>query len=113
MIDDFRFMNNMNDKELDLLFAESAHNKQAVEQINRQVMKTVRRDMRMKIVRQWARMLGLCFGVPMLVVVYVYILFAYMPDIPQWLMYICYALPLGTLAALYGKNLHDFSPFEV
>ena len=44
----------MTDKELDLLFAESAKRQPEVEQINRQVMRTVRRDMRLKTLRKWA-----------------------------------------------------------
>jgi len=106
-------MKTMTDKEFDLLFQQSAQRQQAVEQINRQVMKTVRRDMRLKTLRKWARLVGLCFGVPVMGVLYVYILFTYMPEMPQAIRYVCYALPLGTLAVFFGKNLRDFSPFEV
>ena len=60
----------MNDKELDILFEQSAQRQKAVEQINRQVMQTVRRDMRRKALRKWVRLLGLCFGAPMLIVLY-------------------------------------------
>lgn len=106
-------MKTMTDKELDLLFAESAQQQRVVAQINSAVMQTVRRDMRLKTLRKWARLVGLCFGVPVMVVLYVYILFTYMPEMPQVIRCICYALPLGTLAVFFGKNLHDFSPFEV
>ena len=41
-------METITDQELDLLFEQSAQQHKAVEQINRQVMRTVRRDMRLK-----------------------------------------------------------------
>ena len=106
-------MKTMTDNELDLLFAASAQQQQSMEHINRAVMQTVRRDMRIKTIRKWARLVGLCFGIPVMMVLYVYILFTYMPQMPQAIQYTCYALPLATLAVFFGKNLHDFSPFEV
>ena len=103
----------MTDQELDSLFAQSAQNQKVVEQINRRVMKTVRRNMRLKIVRKWAKLLGLCFGLPLMVVLYIYILYTYMPEMETPLRIITFVLPLGTLAVFFGKGLHDFSPFEV
>lgn len=100
----------INDNELDILFEQSAQRQKAVEEINRQVMQTVRRDMRLKVVKKWMCLLTISFGLPVLLVLYIYMLYTYMPDIPQWIMYICYAMPLGTLAAFLGKTLHDFSP---
>ncbi|MBO4518729.1 MAG: hypothetical protein J5704_01670, partial [Paludibacteraceae bacterium] len=62
----------MTDQELDLLFAQSLQRQQIEEQINRQVMQTVRRDMRLKVLRKWAKLLSLCFVAPMLIVLYIY-----------------------------------------
>ena len=106
-------MNTISDKELDMLFEQSAREQMTVERINTQVMKTVRRDMRLKVLRKWAKLLGLCFGVPMLVVLYVYMMFTYMPDMETPLRIMTFALPLGTLAFFFGKGLRDFSPFDV
>lgn len=106
-------MNTISDKELDMLFEQSAREQMAVERINAQVTKTVRRDMRLKVLRKWAKLLGLCFGVPMLVVLYVYMMFTYMPDMETPLRIMTFVLPLGTLAIFFGKGLHDFSPFDV
>ena len=103
----------MTDQELDSLFAQSAQNQKVVEQINLRVMKTVRRNMRLKIARKWAKLLGLCFGLPLMVVLYIYILYTYMPEMETPLRIITFILPLGTLAVFFGKGLHDFSPFEV
>lgn len=103
----------MTDQELDSLFAQSAQNQKVVEQINLRVMKTVRRNMRLKIARKWAKLLGLCFGLPLMVVLYIYILYTYMPEMETPLRIITFVLPLGTLAVFFGKGLHDFSPFEV
>jgi len=103
----------MTDQELDMLFAQSAQSQKAVEDINRRVMKTVRRDMRMKALGKWAKLIGICFGVPVMTVVYVYILFTYMPEMETPLRIMTFVLPLGTLAVYFGKGLRDFSPFEV
>ena len=100
----------MTDKELDLLFAESAKRQPEVEQINRQVMRTVRRDMRLKTLRKWAKLLGLCFGLPLAVVVYIYALFVFMPEMPEQLQTVCMAIPVATVLALAAQRLHYFSP---
>ena len=99
----------MTDKELDILFAESAQQQKATEQINRQVMKTVRKDMRRKSVIKWGKLLALCFGLPLLVVLFAYALFTYLPDMQLPLRIVTFALPLGTIILWTGKELHDFS----
>ena len=99
----------MNDQELDILFTQSARHQKAVESINRQVMQTVRRDMRLKTIRKWVRLFAFCFGAPALLVLYIYMLFNFMPDMSQTLRVICMVLPVGTLFALFGKQFHDFS----
>ena len=101
----------MTDQELDSLFAQAALKQQAVEQINRQVMKTVRREMRLKVVRKWARLLGLCFIAPMLIVLYIYVLYTFMPAMEMPLRVVTLVLPLLTLAGIYGKQIRDFSIF--
>ena len=101
----------MTDQELDSLFAQAALKQQAVEQINRQVMKTVRREMRLKVIRKWARLLGLCFIAPMLIVLYIYVLYTFMPAMEMPLRVVTLVLPLLTLAGIYGKQIRDFSIF--
>lgn len=103
----------MNDKELDILFDQSAQRKKTVEQINARVMQTVRRDMRKKAVRRWTRLVAACFGLPILTVLYIYALYTHMPDMQLWQTIICYALPVGTMVVFFGKSLHDFSPSEM
>ena len=102
-------MKTITDNELDLLFQQTAQRQKAVEQINRQVMKTVRRDLRLKVLRKWAKLLGICFGLPVMIVLYIYLMHTYMPDLPQWGNIMYYLLPLGTLAVFFGKNMRDFS----
>ena len=106
-------MKTITDQELDLLFQQSAQHHKAVENINRQVMKTVRRDMRRKMVVKWAKLLAICFGLPLMVVLYIYILSTYMPEMETPLRIMTFVLPLGTLAVFFGKGLHDFSVFEM
>ena len=103
-------MERITDQELDMLFEQSAQQHKAVEQINRHVMRTVRRDMRLKTLRKWAKLLGLCFGLPVAVVVYIYALFVFMPEMPEQLQTVCIAIPVATILALAAQRLYYFSP---
>ena len=100
----------MTDKDLDLLFAESAKRQQPIADINATVMRTVRRDLRLKTLRKWAKLLGLCFGMPVAIVVYAYALFVFMPEMPEQLQTVCMAIPVATVLALAAQRLHYFSP---
>ena len=100
----------MTDQELDSLFTESAKRQQSVEQINAIVMRSVHRDLRLKIVCKWAKLLGLCFGLPVAVVVYIYTLFVFMPEMTDQLRVLSIALPIATILILAAQRLHYFSP---
>ncbi len=100
----------MTDKDLDLLFAESAKRQPDVAQINATVMRTVRRDLRLKKLRKWAKLLGICFGLPVAVVLYIYALFVFMPEMPEQLRILSIALPIATILILAAQRLHYFSP---
>ena len=101
-------MNTLTDKELDMLFEQSAQRQQMVEHINAEVMKTVKRDMRLKVLRKWAKLVVLSFGLPLLAVLYVYMLVTYMPDMQLPIRIATIGLPLTTVALWTGKELHDF-----
>ena len=103
-------METITDYELDTLFQQSAQQHKAVEQINRQVMRTVRRDMRLKTLRKWAKLLGLCFGLPVAVVVYIYALFLFMPEMPEQLQAVYITIPIATILGLAAQRLYYFSP---
>lgn len=103
-------METITDYELDTLFQQSAQQHKAVEQINRQVMRTVRRDMRLKTLRKWAKLLALCFGLPVAVVLYIYALFVFMPEIPEQLQAVYIAIPIATILGLAVQRLRYFSP---
>ena len=96
----------MTDKDLDLLFAESAKRQQPIADINATVMRTVRRDLRLKTLRKWAKLLGLCFGMPVAIVVYAYALFVFMPEMPEQLQTVCMAIPVATVLALAAQRLY-------
>lgn len=100
----------MTDKDLDMLFAESAKRQPDVAQINATVMRTVRRDLRLKTLRKRAKLLGICFGLPVAVVVYIYALFVFMPEMPEQLRVLSIALPIATILILAAQRLHYFSP---
>ena len=100
----------MTDQELDILLSESAKRQQPIADINATVMRTVRRDLRLKIVRKWAKLLGLCFGVPLALVVYIFVLneAISISSMQTPLRIVCIALPLFTIAVLYAINLKKF-----
>lgn len=103
-------METITDYELDALFQQSVQQHKAVGQINRQVMRTVRRDMRFKTLRKWAKLLGLCFGLPVAVVVYIYALFVFMPEMQEQLQIVYIAIPIATILGLAVQRLRYFSP---
>ena len=100
----------VNDIDLDLLFAESAKRQQSVERINATVMRTVRRDLRLKLIRKWARLVGGCFGIPLALVVYIYVLNEAMSlsSMQMPLRIACVALPLITIITLLANKLKNF-----
>ena len=77
----------VNDIDLDMLFVESAKRQQSVDQINATVMRTVRRDLRLKLVLNEAMSLS-SMQPPMRIV--------------------CIALPLVTIAVLFARNLKNY-----
>ena len=103
-------MERITDYELDMLFEQSAQQHKAFEQINRQVMRTVRHDMRLKTLRKWAKLLALCFGLPLVVVVYIYALFVFMPEMQEQLQIVYIAIPIATILGLAVQRLRYFSP---
>ena len=100
----------MTDQELDILLSESAKRQQPIADINATVMRTVRRDLRLKTLRKWAKLLGICFGLPAAVVVYIYALFVFMPEMPEQLRVLSIAMPIATILILAAQHLHYFSP---
>jgi hypothetical protein len=100
----------VNDIDLDLLFAESAKRQQSVDQINETVMRSVRRDLRLKLIRKWAKLIALSFGVPLALVVYIFVLneAISLSSMQSSLRIACIALPLVTIAVLFARNLKNY-----
>ena len=100
----------MTDQELDILLRESAKRQQPIADINATVMRTVRRDLRLKAVRKWARLIGGCLGIPMALVIYIFVLNeAISGSLMQTpLRIVCLALPLLSMITLLGVKLRNF-----
>ena len=98
----------MTDQELDILFTESAKRQQSVNQINATVMRSVRRDLRLKTIRKWARLIGGCFGIPFAAVCYIWALWHVIADAPLQtpLRIVCIALPLIAIVVLIARTLN-------
>lgn len=102
-------MKKMNDSELDALFAESAKRDEAGKRINREVMRSVRKEMMLKSLRKWAWIVGLCFGIPIIAVIYVFTLKSVELSLPMPALVACYALPLITMFTLAMKKLREIT----
>ena len=100
----------MTDQELDILLRESAKRQQPIADINATVMRTVRRDLRLKAVRKWARLIGDCLGIPMALVIYLFVLNEAISgsSMQTPLRIVCLALPLVTIIALLATRLRNF-----
>jgi len=100
----------MTDQELDILFTESAKRQQSVNQINSTVMRSVRRDLRVKIIRKWARLIGGCFVIPFAAVCYIWALWHVIADAPLQtpLRVVCIAIPLIALVILSVPGLKNY-----
>lgn len=104
--------NILTDNQLDMLLADSAARKQRLEQINREVMHTVRRDIRRKTAVKWAKLLGVCFAIPAAVVTYVFALnhVVQMLQLQNSLKVVCLTIPLVTIGIFIAKNIKNFHP---
>ena len=100
----------MTDQELDILLRESVKRQPDIAQINTTVMRTVRRDLRLKTLRKWARLIGGCLGIPMALVIYIFVLNEAISgsSMPTPLRIVCLALPLVTIIALLATRLRNF-----
>ena len=100
----------MTDQELDILLNESAKRQAPVANINAAVRRTVRRDLRLKAVRKWTRLIVLCLGVPMALVLYGFVLNEAISgsSMQSPLRIICLALPLLSMITLLGVKLRNF-----
>ena len=100
----------MTDQELDILLSESAKRQQPIADINATVMRTVRRDLRLKAVRKWARLIGGCLGIPMALVIYIFVLNEAISESSMQtpLRIVCLALPLVTIIVLLATRLRNF-----
>ena len=100
----------MTDQELDILLSESAKRQAPVADINAAVMRTVRRDLRRKAFRKWARLVIGCLGVPMALVLYGFVLNEAISgsSMQSPLRIVCLALPLVTIIALLATRLRNF-----
>ena len=100
----------MTDQELDILYTESAKRQQFVNQINATVMRTVRRDLRWKTIRKWARLVSLCLGIPMAMVIYGFALndAINVSSMQTPLRIVCLTLPLLSMITLLGVKLRNF-----
>lgn len=102
-------MKKMSDNELDLLFAESAKRHQAVSKINHNVMRSIKRDIRHKTLRKWAEIIAFCFGTPLLVVAYIFVLKNVELTLPQPILIAVYVLPVITILIMATKKMQSIN----
>lgn len=102
----------LTDKELDQLLTQSAKRQKAEADITANVMRTVNRDLRRKRLIKWAKLLGICFGLPLAMVLYFFACKTAVSALnmqPQ-LSAVCIVLPTITLGVLIARKLRHFHP---
>lgn len=102
-------MNMIGDNELDKLLEESARRETALRNINMNVMRSVKQDVRRKNLRKWMGVIAFCFTIPIMVVLYVYVLNNVQLSLPLLVHIAVYVLPLVTIFLLVSKKLHNIT----
>lgn len=75
-------MKEIDDKELDVLMSGYFERRETVDSINRQVMKTIRRNALRHRLCLAARLLMICFGMPLVVVALVFVYYSVIKAFP-------------------------------
>lgn len=103
-------MNMLNDNELDALLRLSAQRRRTVAQLNRSVMRTVRKERFRSVLCQSVRLIVHSFVLPACLVLYVYVLVSVLGSLPRPLFWVCTVFPLAVVLLWGMRKLKDYSP---
>ncbi|MBR1468521.1 MAG: hypothetical protein IJ605_00170 [Prevotella sp.] len=102
---------NLTDQQLDELILQSFERKEIAREIGVAVMKDLRRASRRAWLRRWGRVVAFSFGLPLVVVVFGWLLWPYFAEQVARRSYIaaCLVLPFAAMFYLSVRALQDFS----
>ena len=113
---------NLNDEQLDDLIRQSFHRQQTIDEINVSVMKQLRRTSRRRILLQWAKIVAFAFGLPLLLLLFGWLLWLTFSqyDAPQLSILNCHPtiyaillLPVAAMLYVTWRAIEHFSPSDV
>lgn len=100
--------------DLDALIAATLDRQHLVAELNHATLSDLRRAVRRRRLRRWARVVAFSFGLPLMLFVCAYLLYMYVfPAFSASVYALCLIFPL--LALLYGlqQAVRNFSPEQV
>ena len=106
-------MNNINDKDIDMLITSVFERQQLTEEISKSVIKELKRKSRKAQWLSWTRLMGFAFGLPLLAACFAYLLHIGIScsNISP-LAYPCLVFPMAAMVYCMTKQLSDFSISE-
>ena len=89
-------MSKITDSELDMLLAELSKLQPEMKNIQKEVIAVVRHDLHKKTLLVWFKLIGLCFGVPLAVMLYGFVLYQVINVLgcPKTLKVVCMVVPM-------------------
>ena len=115
--------NYLTEEGLDALIRQSFERKKMADDISASVMKELRRATRRRRLRQWARMVAFSFGLPMVALVFGWLLWSFVSrgsfqlqftlfdsqiSLGNW-SYLCLVFPVATMVYAFFRAIEKFS----
>ena len=99
--------------EIDELIRTTLERQQTVEQLNRTIMKDVRRRARRAWLRRWGRIAAFSFGLPLVLLVFVIGMVAAIRHTPNWPIRYCLVIPVVAMLHFAWYEMKHFSAADV
>ena len=103
----------MDDKELDKLITASLERHQAIEELNKVIVKDICRRARRQQIRRWTRLVAFSFGMPLLLLLFGFGIYVAASQPAFAHMRFVLFIPLLAMAYLTGREIRNFSISEV
>ena len=104
----------MNEQNLDSLIAATLDRQHLLEELNKATIADIRRQVRRRRMRRWARVVAFSFGLPLIVLACAYLLYIYVFPTMQNTVYVMVLLfPLLAIFYAVQRAIRNFSPEQV
>ncbi len=102
--------NPITDHELDELILQTFERQAVTDEIHADVMKQLRRAARHRRLRQWSRAVVFAFGLPLVLLLFGWLLFTYLPRFDEMSpLYLCLIIPVATMLYTAYRAVEHFS----